>query len=207
MKMKNIKSFNAYFEKVNIERASATSKKLTVDNNPLKNLTVEEIAENLVMFREPTGNFMFAKGWTYMYLLDSHEAAEQMKKGEIDMLMFPYKGVSNLFSSPITDVWKKTKFSHPGHKHILGIIQGFTDEDDIYIQMMSVRKNSQRNGVNRLMIDFLRDYFPNAKLTFEDATVDGAMFAKNYPDAELKYNSDFTRQHTEREVEKRKIKK
>lgn len=81
--------------------------------------------------------------------------------------------------SPITDVWKK-RFQKPGTEHIIGLIQGHSDDNTIFVDMMSVRTNWRRNRINSLMIDALKKRFPQAKLSFSSPTDQGQKFIKSY---------------------------
>ena len=110
--------------------------------------------------------------------MDSEESAQKMKAGEIPMLMVP-QGTFSSGGSPISDVWSK-RFAKKGTEHILGILEGTSNEDEIYINMMTVRPKYKRNTINTKMIQFLQKHFPNAKLSFSSPTEQGKKFISSY---------------------------
>lgn len=152
-------------------------KTVFADNSPLKSLKVADISDNIVFMRQPTASF-FAEGYTLVYFLDSSANAQKLIKGEIPLLIFP-KGSFFSGGSPITDVWKK-KYQQSGHEHILGLLEGSTMPDSIYVDYMSVRPHYRRNRINSLMIEVLKTSYPDAKVSFSSATPDGQKFIKSY---------------------------
>lgn len=182
--------FKQFNERVNIIKKG---KKLLSDNKPLKEIPFQEISENICMYVERNGNFLFPLGKVYLYMFDSHEWSQKMAKGEVDLLMFPFRRRFDFSSSPIDDIWKK---SHAkglrGVEHIIGAIEAQlyepSEEDPdkiLMVQMMSVRPGFKGNRVNSFMIDSLVEKFGNEyKLAFEDPTSDGLEFIAKYkPDA------------------------
>lgn len=167
--------FNRYIS----EMADILLKNKTVlaDDKPLKSLKVVDVSDNIVFIRQPTPSF-FAEGYTLVYFMDSTESAQKLSKGEIPYLMFP-KGNFYSGGSPITDVWKK-KYQQPGHEHVLGMLEGNSMPDEIFIDYMSVRAPYRRNRINSLMIDIIKESFPDANVTFSDATTDGKKFIQAY---------------------------
>ena len=155
-------------------------KTVLADNQPLKGLSVENVRGNIVVLREERGNFMFAAGWTIAYFMDSEESAQKMKKGEFDYLTINDRIQFQFNSAPITDVWTKKKRDNRGHEHILGIVQGITNENEIYIDKMSVRAQFRKNSITSKLISVLKQTFPNAKVNFSGPTKQGASFIKKY---------------------------
>lgn len=145
-------------------------------DKPLRELPLEDIRGNIVVFREPRENQMLAKGFTLVYFMDSDESAAAMKAGQIPYLMVP-RGTFHSGGSPITDIWSK-RFQRPGTEHILGVIEGMTDENIIYIEMITVRPGWKRNHIAKAMQDVLRKDFPNAKITTSSRTDAGEKLAK-----------------------------
>lgn len=172
-------------------------KKVMADDKPLKTLTVEDVVGNIVFIREPNGNFMVAKGRTWGYFMDSPQAAEDLKHQKIDMLMFPIVPRFNFNVAPITDIWKKKYAKGKGVEHILAVFDGYTDEDEIFIDKISVRPQYQRNHIGKLMLDNLRKEFPNAKVTITGVTDAGREFVSKYT------NTDKSKLSKDGEVEKR----
>lgn len=154
---------------------------VTPKGEKLRDLPQAATKENIVVIRQPTDNAFIAKGWTLVYFMDSPASAQAMRKGELPYLLVP-SGTGMHGGNPITDVWKR-QFQKPGTQHILGLLQGHSDEGHIYIDMMSVRSKWQRNRINSLMIDALRKQYPEAKLSFSDATDKGRKFISSYTGA------------------------
>lgn len=163
---------------------SLQGKTAMANDRPLKELPQVDVDENIVIIRQAAKGSWVAEGYTLVYFMDSPEAAEMMKTNKMSYLVFPV-GTFSSGGSPITDVWKK-KFQKLGHEHILGLIQGNSMPDEIFIDMMSVRKKYRRNSINHKMIESLRELFPDAKVVFSSATDDGQKFIKNkYPNAKV----------------------
>ena len=158
---------------------SMQGKTAFADDKPLKEVDVDNIKNNIVIFRIPENTpHIYEAGTTWVYFMDSEESAEKMKAGEISMLIVP-QGTFSSGGSPITDVWSK-KFAKEGTEHILGILEGNTNEEEIYINMMTVRPKYKRNTINTKMIKFLQSEFPNAKVSFSSPTPQGKKFIDKY---------------------------
>ena len=145
-------------------------------DKPLKGSAVADVMGNIVMMRQPTSGGFIAEGWTMVYFMDSEESAEAMAKGKIPYLMVP-RGTYMFGGSPITDVWNK-KYQKPGHEHILGLLEGHTDNERIYVDMISVRPGWKRNHIAKLMIDRLKKSFEKAKVSTSTQTTDGEKLFK-----------------------------
>jgi ribosomal protein S18 acetylase RimI-like enzyme len=175
-------------------------KRVMADDKPLKDLNVDDLANNIVLFRIPDGKrHIFAPGTTWIYFMDSEESAKEMEDGKIPMLVIP-RGTVFGGGSPITDVWKK-RFHQKGQDQprqrivgnkremisgtdkILGLIQGHSDEGKIYVDMMSVRPPYKRNSINTKMIQFIQQHFPKAELSYSSPTEQGKKFIKKYKEA------------------------
>jgi len=158
---------------------SMQGKTAFADDKPLKEVDVDNVKNNIVIFRIPENTpHIYEAGTTWVYFMDSEESAEKMKAGEISMLIVP-QGTFSSGGSPITDVWSK-KFAKEGTEHILGILEGNTNEEEIYINMMTVRPKYKRNTINTKMIKFLQSEFPNAKVSFSSPTPQGKKFIDKY---------------------------
>ena len=153
------------------------NKQVIADDIPLKQLTVEDVSENIVFMRNDKPSFL-AAGYSLIYFMDSAESAQKMAKGEIPYKIIP-QGTFYSGGSPITDVWKK-KFHQPGHEHILGIIEANVMPDKIYIDMMSVRPQYKRNSITTKMIQYIQSEYPEAKLEFSSPTDQGSKFIQSY---------------------------
>jgi hypothetical protein len=173
-----------------------TNKSVLADDQPLKELDVDAIQNNLVVFRVPPPEegkvSFFADGKTWVYFLDSEKSAQEMKEQKIPMLMVP-QGTIHSGGSPITDIWKRRFFKKgsdepremriggrtkviEGTDKILGVIEGTTNDEVIYIDMMTVRPPFKRNTINTKMIQALRQDFPKAKIEFSRPTPQGQKF-------------------------------
>lgn len=146
------------------------------DGKPLRDATDIEVKGNIVIIRQPTANALVPEGFTLVYFMDSDESAAAMKAGKL-----PYKFVHNrprfsFDASPITDVWKG-QFDK-GQKAILGVLQGTSDENEIYVDKMTVRPAYKRNTIMRRLLGALQASFPKAKVNFSGPTKEGAAFIR-----------------------------
>ncbi len=179
-----MKTFKEYIELLNEMpvislRGKGKDSAVYADEEKLKEVDVEKLDDNIVFFRQDTPSFL-PEGSTWVYFMDSEESAKDMKAGKIPMLMVP-QGTFMSGGSPITDVWSR-RFAKAGTEHILGMIEGNTNEDTIYINMMTVRPKYKRNTINTKMIQFLQKQFPKAKVQFSSPTDQGKKFIeKMYP--------------------------
>lgn len=148
-------------------------KKAYADGVSLRDLPVEDVRGNIVVFRTDKET-IFQAGFTLVYFMDSEEAAAGIKAGTIPYLMVP-RGTFYSGGSPITDIWKK-KFQKPGTEHILGMMEAVTNEEVIFLDMVTVRPGWQRNRIATLMYDALRKMFPNAKLETSSRTDKGEKY-------------------------------
>lgn len=155
-----------------------TGKTVTANNIPLKNLDLAAVEKNIVMFREPNKNSYFGEGFTLAYFLDSEQSAQDMLNNKIPYLMVP-QGTFHSGGNPISDIWKK-RFQRPGTEHILGVFEGWTNEEKIFINMITVRPKFQKNTIAKKIIDTIRKQFPNAKIEHSDTTDSGSKFMQSY---------------------------
>jgi hypothetical protein len=142
----------------------------------LKKADVDKVMGNIVVFRMDKGGF-FAPGYTLVYFMDSDESATAMKEGKLPYLMVP-RGAFHSGGNPITDVWKK-KYQKPGTEHILGLIEGNSSEEGIYVDMISVRPGWKRNSIASKMLQAIKKLYPQAKVGTSGKTDDGEKFFKS----------------------------
>ena len=174
-----MKLLDILFERPKID---LIGKKAYGNNKLLRDLTLEEVSGNILFFREDKGNFIVPEGLTIVYFMDSEESAQKIASGELPMLMLPLTAMRGMFNQT-TPFYKALRGKK--NKHILGFIQGFTDEDAIYVSFMKVRTGYRRNTINSKMMQILKNKYPNAEVIFEDPTELGNKFIdKKYPDAE-----------------------
>jgi hypothetical protein len=160
--------------------------KVMADDIPLKLVKdIEKLEPNFSMYHEEKGNFVFAKGKTFLYFTKTENWGQKVVDGEYDMLMFPYAGRFNWGAAPINDVWKKSHNKNiRGADEIIGLIEAYVANGEILIQMMSVRPGYKKNSINTNMINRLKKSFPNHVVVFEDPTKAGWAFIQKYaPDA------------------------
>ena len=153
-------------------------KKATLNGKPLKDCTLAEVKDRIVFIRQPDDNFLMAKGFSLLYFMDSPESAKQMWEGKIPYMMMPKGGIGWQFTQrtdPIVQMWLKRK-QQPGQEHILGMVEANSQENQIFVDVASVRKEWRRNGIAGFLVDTMKEQFPNAKLAFSDATDDGKKF-------------------------------
>ena len=153
-------------------------KTVHANNVPLKSLDVNAVEKNIVIFRENNPNSFFGEGYTLVYFMDSEGSALDMKNNKIPYLTVP-RGTFHSGGNPITDIWKK-KFQKPGTEHILGVLEAYSNENEIYIEMLTVRPKYQKNTIARKMLDFVRRYYPNATIRHSSPTKLGDKFNKSY---------------------------
>lgn len=188
-----IATFHQYL--LETEALLKKGKNVLVGDRPLKGLSLRDVKENIVIFHAKEDNMLWSKGYTLVFFMDSDESAKKVGSGEYYYPMFPVKTTGNMFTvNPITDIWKR-RGTH-GEKHTLGTIEAFVDEEQIYIDMLSVRPGFKMNHIASFMIDALKEEFPDRKkLWSSKRTEDGAKFFNMYhPGAEenipVKYASD-----------------
>lgn len=154
------------------------------DDQALKSLSLEAVRGNIVIIRQPEGNFMFPAGFTLVYFMDSDASAQAMKEGKLAYKLVPDRARFSFDSSPITDVWKGR--ADKENKAILGMVQGFSNEQEIYVDKMTIRPGYKRASIMRKLVDALQAHFPDAKVNFSGPTKEGDKFIRGYTGAEWK---------------------
>lgn len=163
---------------VEMPQIAKQGKSVTADGQSLKDVPLDFVRGNIVVFRQPTES-MFPAGFTLVYFMDSDESAQAMKEGKLPYKLVPDRSVSQAFtSSPITDVWKKA--NDKGQGGILGMLQGVTDDKEIYVDKMTVRPGFKRQSMTTKMVDTLKRRFPRAAVNFSSPTDEGSKFIKAY---------------------------
>jgi len=180
-----IKNYNSYINEMAI--INKIKNKLFIDNIPLKDIQLQSLEDNILYYKEEVGNFIIPKNFTMVWILDNDKFKLPFIKGEENLLFFKSRISYASIGSPISDIWLKNT---PNQKHIIGVIRAITNEDLIYIDMMSVRPGYKRNKINYHMINYLININPNAKLKFSSPTNDGLSFIKKYfPNSEIDFKS------------------
>jgi len=167
----------AYINKPVMEMAQISKHDKTVMANDklLRDMDVEEVRGNIVFIRSESGGFV-NPGFTILYFMDSDESAKMMAEGKIPYLMVP-QGSFYSGGNPITDIWKK-KYQKPGTEHILGVLEGNSNSENIFINMLTVRPGYQRNKIGTMLLKTVKNHFPDAKISTSSATPAGEKFKK-----------------------------
>lgn len=158
---------------------SRRGKSAYADQSKLRDLKVEDVIDNIVVFRLPKANMLFPEGFFMAYFMDSLASTDAMKHGKIGYLIVPDRPRYAFDSAPIKDIWQK-KHSNNGQEHILGIVQGVISEKEIYVDKMTVRPGWKRNTINSKLVQALKKEYPNRELNFSGPTPDGRNFIKNF---------------------------
>jgi len=147
------------------------------DEELLKKMPLSAVKGNIVIFRQPTES-LFPAGFTLAYFMDSDESALAMKENKLPYKVVPERPRNDWNAAPIKDVWKK-KFDK-GQEAILGLVQGITNDQEIYVDKMTVRPAYKKSSITRKLIDALKADFPNATVNFSGPTKEGAQFIQKY---------------------------
>jgi hypothetical protein len=140
---------------------------------------------DIVLYHEKKGNWLFAKGNFYAWLYDQDGAGKKVETGEYDFIMFPPMGKGSPFSEnyvpPLLMVWQKSyQKNYKGSEHLLGIVKGFYDEDknQLIIGMMTSNPKFRRQGINAHIIKQLRTEFGVSQdnVIFDAPTKEGKLF-------------------------------
>lgn len=199
--------------------------KIESPEGPLKKMSIASTLENIVVFIEPNGNIFKPKGWIMAYFLDSPEAVQAFKRGEISYPMFMPGSVSMRMTgySMIDAIWRKKsrkgatpteKTADDNMKHIVGAVEAYMNigvepagpKDEgaktIYIDNISVRPGWRRNSVASKLIQAIEVTWPGIEITDHSGTTDaGFKFMKNT--GRLKHNrSDGDHERTPDQVDK-----
>lgn len=175
--MKFLKLFN---EMANIHK---NRNKLTINGIPLNKVSIEELNNNIIYYRVDKEIILKPIGFTMVWFIKDDETVEKIINNYDLLLFFPNRPVFDFNSNPINDIWKKNNNTQKG---IIGALEAITNDDYIFINMMSVRNGYMKNGINRFMIQTLTEKFPNALLKFSIPTKQGKEFIKKYyPNAKI----------------------
>lgn len=144
--------------------------------------------KGVVLYNEEKGNYLVPKDTFYIWIYDDENAVEKINSGDYDYVFFPIMGIGKMGSqnyiSPILAVWDETfSIEHKGSDKLLAIAHGWIgdDKDKMYIEMMTVRNDKRRQGLNSKMIRILRNYYkiPKENVIFNQPTEEGKLFAQS----------------------------
>ncbi len=158
-------------------------KQVYADDSPLRSLPVQAVRGNIVIFHSPKETFLPA-GFTLAFFMDSEESAQAMKEGKLPYKFVPDRARFSFTASPITDVWKKA--NDKGQENILGVVQGIVNDNEIYVDKMTVRPGYKRHTINSKLIQALQAHFPDRPTNFSGPTEDGSKFIKSFTGSDWK---------------------
>ena len=165
----------------------ASGGQVSSPEGPLKGMTPEQVAPNVVLFYSPEGNFIKAPGWVMVYFTDTEQAAADLRAQKIMPPMFMPGSMSMRFSgySMINDIWKKKRVPsgqdaamYDGMRHVVGALEAYVDEKGIFVDNISVRPGWKKNTVGSKLMNALVRQFPGRELTHSDTTKAGHSFLK-----------------------------
>lgn len=158
-------------------RYDPKQKVVVADKEKLRDLKVEDVMENIVIIRQPKDSLVLPEGFTLVYFMDSPENARLMGQGKFDYIIIPQgTPMGTGRETPFEKAFKQK--GKEGLEHIMGFIQGYTDENEIFVDFMRVRHKLKRNTINTKMIRALEREFPNAEVKFSKPTDQGEKFIK-----------------------------
>ena len=125
-----------------------------------------------------------------MWIYDDNKAEEKLKGGEYDYFYGP-----TYIEDDVSALWNEKEYLNKfkGSKHLVGYIEGkinrsFTKREvlGVVIGVMTIRPDKRRQGINSLMIKYIRDKYniPQDKIEFYRPSKEGESFisSKKYED-------------------------
>lgn len=161
-------------------------KKVYEGDKLLRDLTLDEVEKYMGIYHEEKGNMMFNKNAFIIWMYDVSNVGQKINSREFDFLMFPLPMKYDMLGDGIVHkIWKaKWQNAWKGAKHLLGMVQGWYDEEKkiIYVHYMSVRPSAKRNRINTFMIQYAKKYFESTDVVFDEPSQEGKIFseAKTY---------------------------
>jgi hypothetical protein len=164
--------------------------KVTAPEGNLRDLTVEQVAPNMVIFHDPKGNFFKSPGWTMIYFMDTEQAAADMKANKIDYPMFIPGTMSMRWNgyAMIDAIWKKRKGprgetpeqreQREAMKHVVGALEAYVTDEGIFVDNLSVRPGWRRNTMGAKLMQALKNHWPGLEVTHSQETEQGGKFLK-----------------------------
>jgi len=164
--------------------------RVTAPEGNLRDLTVEQVAPNMVIFHDPKGNFFKSPGWTMIYFMDTEQAARDMKANKIDYPMFIPGTMSMRWSgyAMIDAIWKKRKAprnetpeqreQREAMRHVVGALEAYVTDEGIFVDNLSVRPGWRRNTIGAKLMQALKNHWPGLEVTHSQETEQGGKFLK-----------------------------
>lgn len=135
----------------------------------------------IVSMRLPKGRYSALQGWPqddifYLWLFQREDQVERLK----DVLRGDEEGIVPLFPAgqmsgrgdAIIAPFRRGKAS----KGLVAVVRYIIRADQIYIDMMAVKSDWRRRGVNTAMIKTIAERFPNNRIIFSPPTEQGQRF-------------------------------
>lgn len=151
----------------------------------LRDLPLEAVDDNLLMWHNEKDTFFFSAGFTMVWFFRSEESAKAavQTKGYCPPMFADFVNMSDRFSgrSPIKDIWSKRRGSKEHSTldaEVVGALRAQVDEESIYIDMVSVRPGWKRNSIASKMVEALKARWAGKKVDHSDTTSDGHKFLK-----------------------------
>jgi hypothetical protein len=165
-----------------------SGKGVTLDGKPIKGAKVTAPDDNTLMYG-PLGvaaemMMNLPKNTFMVYLFDTEENAEayrvKLRAGELPLMFRVQSG--GLLRSGVDAIDEVFKRAPKGCIAVYRVsaANGADDHESwtsiIYVDMMSVRKQWQRKGINTMMIDTFRQEWPGREVKYSKATKAGQAF-------------------------------
>lgn len=135
------------------------------------------VSDNIVVLHHKEGiPLIIRPGWTMAYFMKDKSSADAVRDGSLDYLMFPFARRTFFMSSEepsITRIWRKAP------KEYLAAIEA-TVKSEIYVDMLSVRPGYRNNHVATLLMDAIRENWPDLKVRTSHRTPNGEAFFREY---------------------------
>ncbi len=168
--------------------------KATSPEGALRDMAVEQIEPNIVVFYNEHESIVKPAGWIMIYFMDSPAAAAEMKAGKIAYPMFMPGSLSMRFGgySMIDAIWKRPKKqrwwkpedaeSEAKKKHVVGALEAYKTKDGIYVDNLSVRPGWKRNTIGTKLMQVLKKRWPGLPMVHSQPTPQGRKFLKKTGD-------------------------
>ena len=164
--------------------------KVTSPQENLRDMTIDQVTPNIVIFHHSEGNIFKPAGWTLLYFMDSEQAAAGMKAGKIDYPMFHPGSAAMRFGgySMINAIWKKggtsphetpeRRQAREAKRHVVGALEAYKNAESIFVDNISVRPGWRKNTIGLKLIQALERKFPGLPITHSPTTKEGYNFFK-----------------------------
>lgn len=164
-------------------------KKVYEGDKLLSEMTYDEAEKYMNIFHEKKGNFMIPKNFFVAWMYDETNFSDKINSGEYDFLLFPPPIKYQTFRlgyGVVDSIWKANFQKLKGAKHLLGMVQGWYDEENkkAVVQYMSVRPSAKRNKINTFLVKGVKKFFETDEIEFDEPTKEGTAFmeGKTYRD-------------------------